>query len=466
MTNSFAWGLRPNFKLLARNVLAVACLTLAASTNVSAQSFMSSRPSSENGKPVTKELPTSVPVGSVVLWGSSPAFQKETRARTCDEVYGVPPAEVSYSGGPIIESRLQTAPGVLTDWARESGQCLRNHEYFRDTTACPSNQTGTITERRRYKVTDSDEIIEDTGWVETARTCAFYMLESLLETRTQECAANQTGLITEQRSYEAWSDGTSRNHGNWYTVSNTCSFFLVSTATEYENASCPANMQGSITRQRTYEMWSDGSPRNYSAWVESANSCSYYYLSTEYENISEGCGDGWTGWVNKQRSYQRWSDGSHRGHSDWWETGRYCRPNEVTLWTPHVHFSPPRSGKSLPSTDSPRNQVYGPHWVSDKGVSLTLRLDVHADGRAGTFQYCSGGGGDAGEGSCGSKFSRAANLEIWVNSPSRVRVYWDRDYSYFWEQDTDSNGYVAWWNVPNSEWTDNETQFGITVWPR
>jgi len=56
-------------------------------------------------------------------------------------------------------------------------------------------------------------------------------------------------------------------------VQNTCEYYLVDTLTETENASCPDGYSGSKVRARFYELWSDGSKRNYSNWSITQDNC-------------------------------------------------------------------------------------------------------------------------------------------------------------------------------------------------
>jgi len=312
-----------------KKVCTLLLATAALGSNVAyAQTFVSTRPATLDGEPVKIEL-SSVPTGSTVLMGDDPVFEEQTRSMTCAEFYGAPPPEVSYSGGPIIEFRLETSPGVFTPWAHKSGECRRHHEYFRTTATCPASQVGEITERRRYTLNDDDEVIEDSGWEEVARNCDFYKVSDATEPRTLACPSNMQGSITEQRSYEIWSDGSFRNHGPWNEVENTCSYYMVSTGTETQTLACPSNMQGQHIQTRTYEDWSDGTKRNYSGWTNQTYTCNYYRVSTEYETSSASCPSGQTGTRTLRRSYELWSDGSKRNYSAYSEISNTCKAAKV-----------------------------------------------------------------------------------------------------------------------------------------
>jgi len=232
-------------------------LLLLSSTSVFAQNtFISSRPGAHTGTPIMGTLPSEVPEGAIVLQGSDHTLPRETRNRTCRDIYGAPAPEVTYSGGPILEVRYETRNGEFSAWQREGEfSCLRHHEYERTTTQCQRNQRGIIREQRKYDVTDDNVVINDTDWQIIENTCAYYFIKAESEFKHLTCPTNQQGWLIEKRSYDLWSDGSKRNYGPWTQSVNTCAWFLVGKATETRNGTCPTNMQGEVKESRTYEIW-------------------------------------------------------------------------------------------------------------------------------------------------------------------------------------------------------------------
>jgi len=101
----------------------------------------------------------------------------------------------------------------------------------------------------------------------------------VVEKETLECPANMKGEIVMQRQYEIWSSddaedrADAREEAEWVEIQNTCEYYLVATLTETENVSCPEGYSGQKVRARFYELWSDGSKRNYSNWSTTQDNC-------------------------------------------------------------------------------------------------------------------------------------------------------------------------------------------------
>jgi len=290
--------------------------------------FISTRPSTHSGAPIRGTLPGSVPKGAIVLQGDDPALPRETRTRSCRDIYGMPP-EVTYSGGPVLEIRYETSNGQFSEWQRESGACIRHHDYQRTSTQCPADQQGVITEQRKYDVDDDNVVSNDTDWQIIENTCAYYFVRTAEEFKTLACPANQQGQVIERRSYEVWSDNSYRNHGTWKQVSNTCDWFLISRVSESRNLTCPTNMKGELAESRSYEIWSDGSHRNATPWTQTVNTCDYYYIKTDKESETTSCPDGMTGSRIRERSYDLWSDDSKRNVGEWRTTSEKCTPEKT-----------------------------------------------------------------------------------------------------------------------------------------
>lgn len=110
------------------------------------------------------------------------------------------------------------------------------------------------------------------------------------------CPADRpSGYLVQRRTYDVWSDGSARNYGGWYTVADYCSAIRSSTQSESRSYGCPSGQSGQIVQSRTYETWTDGSLRNYSAWNVSSNSCVSAPLTANPTQRRELCAEGYTG---------------------------------------------------------------------------------------------------------------------------------------------------------------------------
>ncbi|SEP44000.1 Ig-like domain-containing protein [Pseudomonas sp. Snoq117.2] len=143
------------------------------------------------------------------------------------------------------------------------------------------------------------------------------------ETQQANCpATHPSGSITQQRTYEVWSDGSRRNYSGWNEIGRNCQAVYNSTQTESRNQDCPAtHPRGAITQQQTYEVWSDGSRRNDSGWRTTGNTCTAIYSSKGSESRQLSCPAATpSGTWTQSRSYDLYTDGSHRNESAWGDT--------------------------------------------------------------------------------------------------------------------------------------------------
>jgi hypothetical protein len=141
------------------------------------------------------------------------------------------------------------------------------------------------------------------------------------------CPADRpSGYILQRRSYEVWSDGSARNFGGWYNVADYCSAVVSYTATQDQGVGCPANRpSGYVLQRRTYEVWTDGTVRNYGAWYNVADYCSAVYSYTGYNYTTGACPSTQpSGLVNMRQSYEVWSDGSIKNYSAWAAISNTC----------------------------------------------------------------------------------------------------------------------------------------------
>jgi len=126
-------------------------------------------------------------------------------------------------------------------------------------------------ERQKISKTDiSGQIhVSYTPWAETGRDCR----ASILESRNISCPAYQSGTHSQKRTYIQYYNGSIGSDTGWVTTSNTCNYYYTSTGTEYQYLGCSAGYTGTITQQRTYQNYSDGSRRYYSGWSTISNTC-------------------------------------------------------------------------------------------------------------------------------------------------------------------------------------------------
>lgn len=126
------------------------------------------------------------------------------------------------------------------------------------------------------------------------------------ENQSLSCsAAYPSGSIIQRRTYELWSDGSKRNYSVWIDVSNSCSAIKQSTQNESRSLSCASGQTGSITQTRSYDLWTDGSKKNYSSWSTTGNSC--VISITTNPNRTEACAEGYIGkkvyeWIVKYKN--------------------------------------------------------------------------------------------------------------------------------------------------------------------
>jgi len=147
-------------------------LLIAAAPSLAQQgnAFISSRPGSADGAPVSASLPNAVSKGSIVLKDDDPLFPRESRTQTCEQIYGRATDEITYSGGPHLDLRFEIENGQFSAWQRESGSCIRHYDQKRDK-QCPGRQSGFIKENRKYDVAEDETIRNDTGWQTLSQVC-------------------------------------------------------------------------------------------------------------------------------------------------------------------------------------------------------------------------------------------------------------------------------------------------------
>jgi len=143
-------------------------------------------------------------------------------------------------------------------------------------------------------------------------------------TTTQDQAAGcpatrPSGYILQRRTYEVWTDGSARNFGAWYNVADYCSAVYSYTGYNYTTSACPATQpSGVINMAQSYQVFSDGSVQNYSAWYVTSNTCAAVYQTTESRSQTVACPSTYPNGAGLKQTGTRqiWSDGP-RAWSAW-----------------------------------------------------------------------------------------------------------------------------------------------------
>ncbi|EPL0756809.1 hypothetical protein L4P42_006944, partial [Pseudomonas aeruginosa] len=155
-----------------------------------------------------------------------------------------------------------------------------------------------------------------------------------IETQNLQCPASQPGGVWAQsRTYELWSDGSHRNPSAWSDVTKTCAATPVGRGTEAQSLTCPASQpKGIWTQTRTFDLWSDGNKTNFSPWVDSAKTCAAGIQSTQTESRVVSCAIGEIGSVKETQTYEVWTDGTKRNYSGWKVSSSNCKaiPTKTT----------------------------------------------------------------------------------------------------------------------------------------
>ncbi|MBV7515660.1 tandem-95 repeat protein [Pseudomonas sp. PDM25] len=184
------------------------------------------------------------------------------------------PIALADSGGNMTYTYRQSLPCPAGQVGQNNWICKQGGPYPGE--ACNS----------KYGLRSPTDPVWGKYWSIESSTCvaAAYPVSTQTETQWLTCpATTPAGSINQTRTYEVWSDGSLRNYSGW-TVNNACYAVYQSTQTETQWLTCPANTpSGSINQTRTYQVWSDGSLRNYSGFTVN-NSC--YNATPTVSNVA------------------------------------------------------------------------------------------------------------------------------------------------------------------------------------
>ncbi|WP_341829523.1 tandem-95 repeat protein [Stutzerimonas stutzeri] len=145
------------------------------------------------------------------------------------------------------------------------------------TTACPAGQTGE--QRWTRKIPNGSSCLTylkkfPSGYTLKSDTCVVSVTFShnSFETRNDACpASHPSGTVSMRRDFEVWSDGSSRNYSSWYETGRNCTAVKTGTSSESQTLACPdLTPSGTWSQTRTFDTWSDGSKKNYSAWSDTS----------------------------------------------------------------------------------------------------------------------------------------------------------------------------------------------------
>ena len=224
----------------------------------------------------------------------------------------------------------------VSAWANIEDRCTAifvRMGYDNGTQVCPSTQpSGVINIQQSYEVWSDGSIRNASGFKEISRTCAAIYVRTGYDNGTAACpATHPSGIITTKQSYDVWSDGSIRNVSGFKEVSRTCAAVYVRTDYDYGTQVCPAAQpSGIINTKQSYDVWSDGSIRNVSGFKETGRTCVAIKTETKTQSRDNTCPAGQTGKVTQTRTYDVWSDGSTKNYSAWTVSKNTCVANPLT----------------------------------------------------------------------------------------------------------------------------------------
>ena len=224
----------------------------------------------------------------------------------------------------------------VSAWANIEDRCTAifvRMGYDNGTQVCPSTQpSGVINIQQSYEVWSDGSIRNASGFKEISRTCAAIYVRTGYDNGTAACpATHPSGIITTKQSYDVWSDGSIRNVSGFKEVSRTCAAVYVRTDYDYGTQVCPAAQpSGIINTKQSYDVWSDGSIRNVSGFKETGRTCVAIKTETKTQSRDNSCPAGQTGKVTQTRTYDVWSDGSTKNYSAWTVSKNTCVANPLT----------------------------------------------------------------------------------------------------------------------------------------
>ncbi len=244
----------------------------------------------------------------------------------------------AHADGGSGSNSSATCSGVVACPAGQTGEISFTYRLaYYDRINCP-RITSEVQSRLRSGQTDEDVryyLHKQTGYYGKNITISRGCVESgptyqstNTETQNLNCPlTHPSGVWTQSRTYQLWSDGSHRDVSNWSDLTNTCTIISVGREAETQRLTCPASLPNGIwTQTRTFDLWSDGTKTNFTPWSDTANTCAAALQSMQSEYRIVSCAIGEIGSVREKQTYEAWTDGSMRNYSGWVEVSSTCKP--------------------------------------------------------------------------------------------------------------------------------------------
>lgn len=135
-------------------------------------------------------------------------------------------------------------------------------------------------------------------------------VERKTESKTLTCpSAQPNGTWIQERSYDLYTDGSQKNATAWADKTKTCAAIVVDSGTSTRTVNCPAPQTGLISQSKSYQKWSDGRIDYLTGWSVQANTCALPKFDVNENERKELCPEGYTGfksykWVLKHKNVE------------------------------------------------------------------------------------------------------------------------------------------------------------------
>lgn len=135
-------------------------------------------------------------------------------------------------------------------------------------------------------------------------------VEKKIEYQTITCPSTQpSGTWTQERSYDLYSDGSKKNTTAWIDKTKTCAAVVVDSGTSTRIVNCPTPQIGLITQSKNYQKWSDGRIVYTSGWAVQSNKCAMPIFTVNSDERKALCPEGYTGfksykWIVKYKNVE------------------------------------------------------------------------------------------------------------------------------------------------------------------
>lgn len=130
------------------------------------------------------------------------------------------------------------------------------------------------------------------------------------ESKTLTCpSAQPNGAWIQERTYDLYSDGSQKNLTGWTDKTKTCAAIIIDSGTSTRTVNCPAPQTGLISQGKSYQKWSDGRIEYLTGWSVQSNTCALPKFDVNENERKELCPEGYTGfksykWVLKHKNVE------------------------------------------------------------------------------------------------------------------------------------------------------------------